>query len=160
MKKSTQTVPYNTKSTPWKKIFIGMLMVAVPVFVSCEKDPAEPNHNNGNGGNTQPQKHNVELIYGEGSTPWQNVALDTLNKYNSDPTVDTIFMIPCRSSILSTASTTGLQNVVKKLRERHNVNPNKIFGKGDIELKAESVQNNPEIPRFFADTLGHNVITR
>ena len=147
---------FNLFSAPLTAIGIATLAVATTALVvSCDKDDInqqqEPN---------QQQKHNVELVYGEGDTPWQNVALDTLYKYNSDPTVDTIFMIPCRSSILSTASTTGLQNVVKKLRERHNVNPNKIFGKGDIELKAESVQNNPEIPRFFADTLRHNVITR
>lgn len=146
------SVPYN-----WKKVLTGVMLVAVPVFVSCEKDNEKPNNN---GGNNQPQKHNVELVYGEGSTPWQNVALDTLYKYNSDPTVDTIFMVPYQSNMLSTASTTGLKNVVGKLRERHNVNPQKIFGKGDLELKAESVQNNQEIVRFFADTLKHNVIVR
>ncbi len=145
------SVPYSLK-----RIFAGVMLVAVPVFTSCEKDP-EPAPN---GGNNQPQKHNVELVYGEGSTPWQNVALDTLYKYNSDPTVDTIFMVPYQSNMLSTASTTGLKNVVGKLRERHNVNPQKIFGKGDLELKAESVQNNQEIVRFFADTLKHNVIVR
>lgn len=144
------SVPYSLK-----RIFAGVMLVAVPVFTSCEKDPVKPNDNN-----NQPQKHNVELVYGEGSTPWQNVALDTLYKYNSDPTVDTIFMVPYQSNMLSTASTTGLKNVVGKLRERHNVNPQKIFGKGDLELKAESIQNNQEIVRFFADTLKHNVIVR
>lgn len=159
MKKSIQTVPYNTHSNPWnlKKFLAGVMLVAVPVFTSCEKDPVKPNDNDNNN-NPQPQKHNVELVYGEGSTPWQNVALDTLYKYNFDPTVDTIFMVPYQSNMLSTASTTGLKNVVGKLRERHNVNPQKIFGKGDLELKAESVQNNQEIVRFFADTLKYNVV--
>lgn len=138
-----------------KKIFLFSMMclMAQPLFIGCGKE----NESNGND-NPQPQKHNVELVYGKGSTPWQNVAIDTIYKYNLDPTVDTIFMVPYATNFISTASTSGLQKVVRKLRELHNVNPNKVFGKGDLVLKGSSVENNPEIVRFFADTLRHTVI--
>jgi len=146
------SVPYSLK-----RIFAGVMLVAVPVFTSCEKDP-EPAPN---GGNNQPQKHNVELRYGQSpATQWQNISMDTLYKYNSDPTVDSIFMIPEQSNQYSTLSTNGYKTVINHLRDRHNINPNKVFGKGDLELNAESVQNNQEIVRFFADTLKHNVIVR
>lgn len=146
------SVPYSLK-----KILVGIAFVAVPVFVSCEKDP-EPAPN---GGNNQPQKHNVELVYGKKSdTQWQNISMDTLFKYNSDPTVDTIFMIPEVYNQYSAFSTNQLNSIRTKLRERHNVNPNKIFGKGEMQLWNQSVINNPEIVRFFADTLKYNVTYR
>ena len=62
--KMKTSVPYSLK-----RIFAGVMLVAVPVFVSCEKDP-EPNNNN-----NQPQKHNVELVYGLlPSEDWQTLA--------------------------------------------------------------------------------------
>ena len=98
------------------------------------------------------------MVYGKlPSTQWQNISFDTLNKYNSDPTIDTIFMIPEMSNQYSTFTTTQLQTLVNKLRERHNVNPNKVFGKGELQLKDESVAGYPEIIKFFADTLKYTV---
>ena len=139
--------PYNLKKG---LIFLGLC--ALP-FAGCEKDNTEPNRGN--------KKHNVELKYGETpSTNWQHIEMDTIYKYNSDPTVDTIFMIPEITSQFDGLSTVSLKGLASKLRERHNVNPNKVFGKGNLILKATSVQNNPEIVRFFADTLRYNVTTR
>lgn len=134
------------------KILVGTVLVALPfAFGGCEKDPLKPEN----------KKHNVELVYGTNpNIQWQNISMDTINKYNSDKTVDTIFMIPEIYNQYSTISTTGLKNLVGKLRERHNVNPNKVFGKGELQLKAESIINNPEIVRFFADTLRYNVTSR
>lgn len=112
MKKSTQTVPYNLK-----KVLAGIMLVAVSVFVSCEKDPVKPDNNNGN--NQQPQKHNVELRYGTNSnTQWQNISMDTMYKYNLDPSVDTIFMIPERPEQYSTMSTNGYKTLISYLRDR------------------------------------------
>jgi hypothetical protein len=137
----------------------GLLLLglcALP-FAGCEKDNTEPNRGN----NNQPQKHNVELKYGETpSTNWQHIEMDTIYNYCSDPTVDSIFMIPEITSQFDGLSTVSLKGLASKLRERHNVNPNKVFGKGNLILNAESVQNNPEIVRFFADTLRYNVTTR
>lgn len=132
------------------------LFALLPLLTSCGKD-TEPNRNNPDTPQPQ-QKHNVELVYGKlPSTQWQNISFDTLNKYNSDPTVDTIFMIPEMSNQYSTFTTTQLQTLVNKLRERHNVNPNKVFGKGELQLKDESVAGHPEILKFFADTLKYTV---
>ena len=130
------------------------------MVAGCEKDPVEPDHNNpSNPSNPQPQpKHNVELVYGKlPSTQWQHIDIDTIQKYNSDPTVDTIFMIPEMYNQYSTFSTAQLQTLVTKLRPRHNVNPDKVFGKGELQLWNQSVLNNPEIVRFFADTLKYDV---
>ena len=134
------------------------MLVAVPVFVACEKDPVKPNENGGNGGNTQ-QKHNVELKYGRSpSTQWQNISLDTLYKYNSDPTVDSIFMIPEDVNQFANLNATQINTALTpKLRERHNVNTKKVFGKGDLKLSGVILDQNPEIVRFFADTLKYNV---
>ena len=156
MKTMKTTVPYN-----FKKVLAGIMLVAVPVFVACEKDPVKPNNNGGNGGNggnTQP-KHNVELVYGTNpSTQWQNISLDTLNKYNKDETVDSIFMIPENITQYATLNSTQIGNIlIPKLRERHNVNPKKVFGKGDIVINDIVTNNHPEILKFFADTLRYNV---
>lgn len=159
MKKSTQTVPYNTHSNPWnlKKFLAGVMLVAVPVFVSCEKDP-EPAPN---GGNNQPQKHNVELRYNPDTDEGvQHLAMDTLHKYNTDPTVDSILLIPYATHVFATWGTQALQSAVNFLRPRHNVNPNKIFGKGELQLWNQSVLGHPEIVRFFADTLRYTVTYR
>ena len=139
----TKTVSYNIK-----KVLTGAMLATLPfAFGGCGKDPVKPEN----------KKHNVELKYADIA---QDLHMDTIFKYNSDPTVDSIFMIPNMYNQYSTASTNGLKNVVKKLRERHNVNPNKVFGKGELQLKNESIMNNPEIVRFFADTLKYNVTSR
>ena len=141
-------------------VLFGAAVALLFAFAACTKDaPAPDNGGTTSGGGTQPQqKHNVELVYGsQPSTQWQNISLDTLYKYSEDKTVDTIFMIPKMTNQFSTNSTNGLKNVVRKLRERHNVNPDKIFGKGELQLDADAVRDNNEIVRFFADTLKYKV---
>lgn len=130
------------------KILVGTVLVALPfAFGGCEKDPVKPEN----------KKHNVELVY---ENIEQDLPISTISEYNSNESVDTIFMVPKRNTQYSTTPTNGLKIVVNKLRERHNVNPTKVFGKGELQLKAESIINNPEIVRFFADTLRYNVTSR
>lgn len=138
------TVPYNLK-----KVLAGIMLAAVPVFIACEKDPVKPEN----------KKHNVELVYGKDyTTQWQNISLDTLNKYNKDETVDSIFMILEKTNQFATLSATPFKNIiVPELRKRHNVNPNKVFGKGDLKLSSVVLDQHQEIVRFFADTLRYNV---
>lgn len=146
-----------------KHLLLKTLGLAAAMMVAgCEKEPAEPNRNNpSNPSNPQQPKHNVELVYGnKPSTNWQHIELDTIRAYNFDPNVDTIFMIPEVYNQFSTLPTTSLQNLIKMLRERHNVNPDKVFGKGELQLWNQSVLNNPEIVRFFADTLKYEVTYR
>ena len=125
----------------------------------CEKDPVKPEPTPTPTDTTTPvtptQKHNVELVYGDGQ--YQNIAMDTIRKYNDDETVDSIFMVPQPYNAFSTTSTAGLQGLVHRLRDRHNVNPAKVFGKGELQLKETSVSNNYEIVKFFRDTLGYTV---
>ena len=148
---------FNVLSAPLTAIgMVAIAGVSVTLVVSCDKDKDGQNQEQ-----PQQQKHNVELMYGDKpSTTWQHIEMDTIYKYNSDPTVDTIFMIPTYYNQFSTVSTNGLKNLANKLRERHNVNPEKIFGKGELQLQAESIIDNPEIVRFFADTLKYNVTSR
>lgn len=141
-----KTVSYNIK-----KVLAGTILVALPfILAGCEKDPVKPEN----------KKHNVELKYGRSpSTQWQNISLDTINKYNKDETVDSIFMIPENTTQFSNLNSTQIGNVlIPKLRERHNVNPHKVFGKGDLKLNGVILDQHPEIVRFFADTLKYNVI--
>lgn len=137
-------------------VLFGAAVALLLAFGACTKDATVPD----NGGTPpQPQqKHNVELVYGtDADTEWQNISLDTIRKYNADRYVDTIFMVPEMYNQYSTSSTNQLKYIIPKLRERHNVNPDIIFGKGELQLWNQSVLNNPEIVRFFADTLKYNV---
>lgn len=145
-----------------KNVLFGAAVALLFAFAACTKDaPAPDNGGTTSGGGTDPQpqqKHNVELVYGRNSeTSWQNISLDTIRKYNADRYVDTIFMVPEMTNQYSTYSTNQLKSIINKLRERHNVNPDKVFGKGELQLWNQSVLNNPEIVRFFADTLKYNV---
>ena len=144
---------FNVLSAPLTAI--GMVTIAgmsVTLVVSCDKDKDGQNQEQ-----PQQQKHNVELIM-RPSNQYQNIAMDTIIKYNTDPTVDTIFMVPVESNMWGEASTNSLKSKANLLRQRHNVNPNKVFGKGDLQLKRQSIQSNPEIYRFFADTLRYHII--
>ena len=144
------TICFNVLSTPLTAIGIAtMVVTTVALVVSCDKyeqNEEQPTE-------TQ-KKHNVELVY---DVP-ENISMDTLYKYNADPTVDSILLVLQESNRFSTLNTTQLRDfVVPLLRERHNVNPNKVFGKGEMELRSSSTINNPEIVRFMRDTMGYNV---
>ena len=130
--------------------FVVTVTFALPfAFGGCEKDPVKPEN----------KKHNVELKYdGRTNEGCVNIAMDTIYKYNADPRVDTIFMIPEPKTQFSTWNRTQMQGAVNYLRERHNINPNKVFGKGDLKLNSVVLDQHPEIVRFFADTLKYNVI--
>lgn len=143
---------FNVLSAPLSAIGIATIAVTtVTLVVSCDKEEQKQEQPN------PQQKHNVELVM-RPSNQYQNIAMDTIYKYNADPTVDSIFMVPEQPNMWSEVNTNGLKAMVNYLRQRHNVNPNKVFGKGDLELKRESIQSNPEIVRFFADTLRYHVI--
>lgn len=139
------------------KALTGVMLFAVPMLVACEKENTESNNNDGTGSNTQP-KHNVELKYNGATTEGLiKISMDTINKYNKDETVDSIFMIPDPNTQFATFNAQQMTNVVNTLRPRHNVNPNKVFGKGDIVINDIVTNHHPEILKFFADTLRYNV---
>lgn len=133
------------------------LFALLSLLTGCGKENTDATRNNPDTPQPQP-KHNVELVYGQNpSTQWQHIDMDTIQKYSDDKTVDTIFMIPDHYNQYGAAPTNGLKTIVKQLRERKNVNPDKVFGKGELQLKASSVVDNPEIVRFFQDTLGYYI---
>ena len=137
-----------------KKIVLMMLAAGVMMMVGCKKTEEVEGPTGGNGTDTAAVvKHNVELVYENGQ--YQNIAMDTIRKYNADETVDTIFMVPRYYNDFSTAQTQSLQGLVNRLRDRHNVNPDKVFGKGELQLNNDAVT--AEIVRFFEDTLRYNV---
>lgn len=175
-----------TKSIKYKigfgLVFAGLL--ALP-FVACteDDDALEPTRNDAPAQQdsipqidtipqqdtipTQPdtipgsnvQKHNVELVYGDNvNTQWENISLDTLNKYNADPTVDSIFMVLEDPIQYSTSSTNGMRKVRTRLLERHNVNPNKIFGKGEMFINRAIYDEDRHLIEFFNDTLKYYII--
>lgn len=138
-----------------KMVVFGILLAGA---VACEKPDPAPEPTPTPTPTPTTQKHNVELVYGKvPSTQWQHIELDTIQKYSNDKDVDTIFMVPETYNQFSALTTEQLQTRVIKLRERKNVNPEKVFGKGELMLKSESVRDNPEIIAFFADTLKYNV---
>ena len=142
-----------------KKIVFLMLAAGVMMMVGCKKTEEGDGPTGGNGTDTvSVVKHNVELVYG--LNDYVNISLDTIRKYNNDNNVDTIFMVPNDPAIWGGSNMVGLQSMVNSLRKRHNVNPNKVFGKGELQLRSDAVENHPEIPRFFADTLKYNVVIR
>lgn len=129
--------------------------LAALLFTGCEKDPVTPEPTP----TPTPTKHNVELRYDlRTDAGCVNIAMDTIRKYNADKYVDTIFLIPEPYDQLAVFGTTPVRNGVNYLRERHNVNPNKVFGKGDLKLNYYSVDQNPEIVRFLADTLKYHLV--
>lgn len=143
-----KTVSYNIK-----KVLAGTMLAALPfAFGGCEEDPVEPDNGHHN------DKRNIELKYnGDTAEGLTNISMDTIYKYNEDPTVDSIFMIPDPNTQFAVFNAQQMTNVVKTLRPRHNVNPNKVFGKGDLKLNSVVLDQNQEIVRFFADTLKYNV---
>jgi len=147
------TICFNVLSAPLTAIGIAtMAVTTVALVVSCDKDDQNKEQP------TTQKKHNVELVYGMNEVnQWQNIAMDTIRKYNADPTVDTIYLVLKVANQFSTYSTNQLKYITPLLRERHNVNPNKVFGKGEMELQSSSTINNPEIVRFMRDTMGYYV---
>lgn len=144
-------------TSKYKSTKYMFLLIALSCAVAgCEKDPVTPEPTPTPTPTRTTQKHNVELVMSD-ANDYRNIDMDTICKYNADPTVDTIFMVPDHYNMWSTVNTTGLQATVNYLRERKNVNPEKVFGKGELQLKASSVDGYPEIRSFFADTLGYNV---
>ncbi|MBO4587493.1 MAG: hypothetical protein J5711_01150 [Bacteroidales bacterium] len=140
-----------------KTLFITAIALLTLSMVSCHKEE-ENNNNSTPQDTTQTQKHNVELEYNGSTTEGLiNISMDTIYKYNADKYVDTIFMIPVPNDQFATFNAQKMKNVVNTLRPRHEINPNKVFGKGDLQLSSV-IPEHPEIVRFFADTLGYNVI--
>lgn len=133
--------------------------LAVLPFTACKKEEI----------NEQPQPHDttptvvtpkrtVDLVYGDNSaTEWNNISFDTLNKYSDNPNIDTIYLV-LESPYQFAASSAGIwQYLMPMLRERRNVNPNKITGKGEMFVWDRAINEDSTIVPFLRDTLGYRI---
>ena len=98
------------------------------------------------------KKHSIMLFFDEES---RNIDMDTIAKYNADRSVDTIFMVPEDSYMFAEWETRFVHHAANALRQRHNVNPNKVFGHGNLHVSSLAT---PDDIKFFRDTLKYNVI--
>ena len=136
------SVPYN-----WKKVLAGVMLVAVPVFVSCEKDNEKPNNN---GGNNQPRE-TKDIVYK------QNINLDstTIQIYlnqNYD-----ICLVPENKIMFSTLEPTPLRMTAKKMRKYWGIAPDRISGKKSDTIYVSPEALNAGAASFWIDTL-HNTV--
>lgn len=152
MKKSIQTVPYNTHSNPWnlKKFLAGVLLVAVPVFTSCEKDPVKPNDNN-----NQPQtRETKDIIYK------QNINLDSATIQNYLSQNYDICFVPESKIIFSTLGPTPLRMTANKMRKYWGIAPDRISGKKSDTLYVTPEALDAGAASFWIDTLHNTVLPR
>ena len=137
------------------RIVLSLAIAALP-FAGCDKTKDD----NGTKPTQTPKKHNVELKFdlSRDDGGLVNTAMDTIRKYNADPTVDSILMIADPYVQFETWSTQAMNNVVNYLTQRRDVNPNKVFGKGPLKLAEGTAEHNPDIVAALQN-MGFTVIT-
>ena len=126
MKKIKQTVPYNLK-----KVLAGIMLVAVPVFVSCEKDPVKPDQP------SQPQKHNKVLVF-DGSG--QQIHPDTIRYYLNQPNIDSVLMQAADPEMCCHLAPEYADNVVQFLQSRCDISP-RVAGTNDLFFATNAYQS-------------------
>lgn len=148
MKTMKTTVPYN-----FRKVLAGIMLVSVPVFVACEKDPVEPNENGGNGGNggnTQPQRieefiynANMEFYRSGSSTHIPHTAFgDTAAKYGNDGNVKQIHITPESPKMCETLPGSAMQTRANFLDGINTQSKNKLSGENTtLYLDSEALSN-------------------
>ena len=143
------TVPYN-----FRKVLAGIMLVAVPVFVACEKDPVKPNENGGNGGNggnNPTQQRTEEFIYNQNmkfyrpgnSEKIPHVAFaDTVAKYAADGNVKQIHIAPETEGMFATANQNQMDQRAEYLSNTYNMSNTKLSGENTtLILSPEAIQS-------------------
>lgn len=136
------TVPYN-----FIKFLAGIMLVAVPVFVACKKDPVEPNNPN----NPQPQQRTEEFIYNlnlrfcrPGSSneiPYAAFA-DTVAKLADNGAVKTIHITPKGPHMFGTLPSASVETRANMLDNMYGQSNGKLSGENTtLALDAEALQN-------------------
>lgn len=130
-------------------------LAALP-FAGCDKTKDD----NGTKPTETPKKHNVELRFDfpRDDVGLVHIAMDTIYKYNADPTVDSILMIADPYVQGEAWDARGANNVVNYLSQRRDVNPNKVFGKGPLKLAQGTAEANPDIVAALQN-MGFTVVT-
>ena len=131
------TVPYN-----FKKVLAGIMLVTVPVFVACEKDPVKPNNNGGNGGNggnNQNQYTTYTYVYDNTGIPRDTVLAHT--------DVDTFYVIPTSQDLFAGASENGVHTIRNHL-ENHTLLNSKMRGKGKFIVRHANDADSTWLAKF------------
>ncbi len=146
MKTMKTTVPYN-----FRKVLAGIMLVAVPVFVACEKDPVKPNENGGNGGNTPTQQRTEEFVYNanlkfyrQGSSEKipHTAFVDTVAKYATDANVKQIHIIPEIESMFANHGEDQMNQRAEYFNNTYSVSNNKLSGENTtLVLSPEAIQS-------------------
>ena len=168
MKKSIQTVPYNTHSNPWnlKKFLDGIMLVAVPVFVSCEKDNDKPGNN---GVNNPTQQRTEEFIYDTGlkfyrpgnSEKIPHAAFaDTVAKYAADANVKQIHVAPETEHMCENAPESGMVGRANVFDEMYNKSNNKLSGENTTLYLGADALSNQTVQQVLHDKLKIALVQR
>lgn len=121
------SVPYSLK-----RIFAGVMLVAVPVFVSCEKDPVKPDQP------SQPQKHNKVLTFSRSDI--QQIHPDTIRYYLNQTDIDSVLMQAADPEMCCHMTPDQANNVVQILQGRCDINP-RVAGTKDLLFATNAYQS-------------------
>lgn len=142
-----------------KKVLAGIMLVAVPVFVSCEKDNEKPNNN---GGNNQPQQRTEEFVYDYDLNFWREgnptkIAYtafgDTVAKYANDDNVKQIHIIPNNEHMYDAFNSTKMQTRANILDGIHTQSNSKLSGENTTLYLEESAFNNQTVQQVLNNKL-------
>lgn len=137
------SVPYSLK-----RIFAGVMLVAVPVFVSCEKDNDKPGNN---GGNNPTQQRTEEFIYNQNmkfyrpgnSEKIPHAAFaDTVAKYAADANVKQIHIAPETEHMFENVAQNQMDQRAEYLNNTYNISNTKLSGENTtLVLSPEAIQS-------------------
>lgn len=162
--KTRLTVPYNLKT-----VLAGIMLVALPVFVSCdEKEQVKPDNNNGNGGNTQPQR-TEEFTYDYDLNFWRNGSStkipytafgDTATKYGDDQTIKQIHIKPESPYMCETLNGTKMQTRANILDGISGKSKNKLSGEETTLYLDSSALTNQTVQQILNGKLKIELLQR
>ena len=109
------------------KVLAGVMLVAIPVFTSCEKDKPEPSNT---------QKRNKILVFDDSG---QQIHPDTINYYLNQPDIDSVLMQAKDPQMCCHYDPQGADNAVQFLQARCDISP-RVAGTGPLEFAPNAYQ--------------------
>mgnify|MGYP006335148381 CR=1 FL=1 len=115
-------------------LFSMMCLMASPFFTGCGKE----NESNGNGGNTEPQKHNKVLTFSRSDI--QHIHPDTIRYYLNQADIDSVLMQSEDPEMCCHMTPDQANNVVQILQGRCDISP-RVAGTGDLFFATNAYQS-------------------
>lgn len=152
------SVPYNMK-----KVLAGVMLVAIPVFVSCEKDNEKPSNP------TPTQQRTEEFIYNENmkfyrpgnSEKIPHAAFaDTVAKYAADANVKQIHVAPETEHMCENAPESGMVGRANVFDEMYNKSNNKLSGENTTLYLGADALSNQTVQQVLHDKLKIALVQR